>query len=152
MSVVTRSDERYGARMVRAIRVSVNAFVQLRRDAEHERPKKSGADKGRDDQPTAIEYTRSRVHLRGSLCPQPSLRKIFLELKEGASSKHPELSRKWAVGFIDWLDLLACKSALSAPRGPCAQSSPTRRQQPWEVRVVLQARFRIAMGRRRAWP
>jgi hypothetical protein len=77
MSVVTGSDERYRARMIGAIRVPVNSFVQLRRRTQGQGPQESGARKSGDDQATAIDYARTRIHLRSSVSLQLSLIKIF---------------------------------------------------------------------------
>ena len=42
MIVAAGRYERNGARVIDAVRIMVNAFVQLRRDTERQRPEKSG--------------------------------------------------------------------------------------------------------------
>jgi len=48
MTVITGGDEGDGARVFYLICIGVNALVQLRRDAEGQRPEKRGETEGRD--------------------------------------------------------------------------------------------------------
>lgn len=73
MIVAARYDERDGASVLRAIRIRMQAFVQLRRDGERERPKKCS----RDESGNEITEMRFRAvsHLRVSFSPPGVLRK-----------------------------------------------------------------------------
>jgi hypothetical protein len=78
MVVVSGCDESNRARVIGPVSVRVNAFVQLRRDAQRERPKKSANNENRSEITRPIRWTRNRAHCDASLRPLQNLRKRFL--------------------------------------------------------------------------
>lgn len=72
--VTSGSNKGNGAGMFNAIGIRVDAFVQVRRNAERERPKKSERGKGGN------RGTRRNAAFHGapSLCPSQELRNMFL--------------------------------------------------------------------------
>ena len=94
MIEVTRSNKSDRARMVDPIRVRVNPFVQLRRDAESQRPKKCGASEKADKSTrarAAFHWQRLSVGLtKLAMFFSPSLRGlagrlVFAPQMEGVS-------------------------------------------------------------------
>ena len=80
--------------VLRAIRVGVNARVQLRRNAQRERPEKGRGDKSRDKSTPAIVETRQAVHRGPSLRQRSTPRKQFLEARASSRALRGELSQK----------------------------------------------------------
>ena len=76
--VVASRDQCNGASVIAAVRISVNARVQLRRNTQEQRPEKRCGDEGRNKSAAAFLRTRKRFHCAASLCPGRVLRKKFL--------------------------------------------------------------------------
>ena len=77
MVVIAGRDERDRAAVIDAICVRVNAFVQLRRDAEYQGPEKSRGSENRDESAPAIWQARDVAHCDASLCRIQSFRKTI---------------------------------------------------------------------------
>jgi len=80
--------------VLRAIRVAVNARVQLRRNAQRERPEKGCGNKCRDKSTPAIVWTRQAVHRSPSLRQRRAPRKQFLGAHASSRALRGELSQK----------------------------------------------------------
>jgi hypothetical protein len=77
-----------------AIRVSVNARVQLRRNAQRERPEKGCGKKCRDKGTSAIVETCQAVHRSPSLRQRSTPRKQFLGAHASSCALRGELSQQ----------------------------------------------------------
>ena len=75
--VVASRDQCNGASVIAAVRINVNARVQLRRNTQHERPEKRRGDKGRNKSAAAFLRTCTRAHCTTSLSPPGLSRKQF---------------------------------------------------------------------------
>jgi len=80
--------------VLRAIRVAVNARVQLRRNAQRERPEKGRGDKSRDKSTPASVETRQAVHRGPSLRQRSTPRKQFLGVHASSRAVCGKLSQK----------------------------------------------------------
>jgi hypothetical protein len=80
--------------VLRAIRVGVNARVQLRRNAQRERPEKGRGDKSRDKSTPRIVETRQAVHRGPSLRQRSTPRKQFLGAHAFSRALRGELFQK----------------------------------------------------------
>jgi len=80
--------------VLRAIRVAVNARVQLRRNAQRERPEKGRGDKSRDKSTPRIVETRQAVHRGPSLRQRSTPRKQFLGAHAFSRALRGDLSQK----------------------------------------------------------
>lgn len=67
--VVASRDQCNGASVIAAVRISVNARVQLRRNTQEQRPEKHSGDEGRNKGAAAFLPTRKRAHCTASLSP-----------------------------------------------------------------------------------
>ena len=76
--VVASRDQCNGASVIAAVRISVNARVQLRRNTQEQSPEKRCGDEGRNKSAAAFLRTRKRANCAASLCPGRVLRKKFL--------------------------------------------------------------------------
>lgn len=82
MIVATGRDERNGTGVRDAIGVAVNAFVQLRRNAHRQCPKKSRGDENRGESACPLLRTRPQSHGEASFCVPEKLRKKFLQHRQ----------------------------------------------------------------------
>jgi hypothetical protein len=102
MFIATSGNQCDCTTVLRAIRVSVNARVQLRRNAQRERPEKGRGDKKGDKSTPAIVETCQAVHRSRSLRQRSTPRKQFL----GAHARRmrsPALIRSITRGFFQLL-------------------------------------------------
>lgn len=77
--VIARGNERDRAAVLDLIRVRVDAFVQLWRNTQGQRPEKRCGNERRDESAAAIWRTRVRVHCDATFCLLWKLRKGFLQ-------------------------------------------------------------------------
>ena|ERR1043166_3405888 len=77
MIIFASRNQRDCARVIAAVRISVNARVQLRRKTQHERPEKRRGDKGCNKSAAAFLRTCTRAHCTASLSPAGLSRKQF---------------------------------------------------------------------------
>jgi hypothetical protein len=94
MIIAASSNQRNRTTMLGPIRVGVNARVQLRRNAQRERPEKGRGDKSRDKSTPANLETRQAVHRGPSLRQRSTPRKQFLGAHASSCALRGELSQQ----------------------------------------------------------
>ena len=84
MIITASRNQRNRASVIAAVRISVNARVQLRRNTQEQRPEKRCGDEGRNKSPVAFFRTRKRAHCAASLSPaRLSCKQISLPTSRG---------------------------------------------------------------------